>query len=234
VRHGESQRNEAKKGNIYFADDEQRAHIKGIPDHEIALTEKGEKQAFATGQYLREHFDEFDYAYHSGYKRTKDTLNGIIQGTNGIITRWSGEEDKPLIRENHFIRERDPGHAYDMTTEEAEAAFPWLHEYWQTFGGYMARPPGGESLADVEARVYIFLNMLFRDRCGDNILAVTHGGTLRAFRVLLDRWTYSEAARWPDGDRPENCAITHYEFEQEKGKLVLVESNFVKHLDELN
>ena len=39
------------------------------------------------------------------------------------------------------------------TKEEAEKSFPWLREYWETFGGFFARPPGGESLADVRAKM---------------------------------------------------------------------------------
>ena len=93
-------------------------------------------------------------------------------------------------RMNIFIRERDPGFTYDMTEEEAEAAFPWLNEYWHTFGGFMARPPGGESLADVVGRVHTFLDTLFRDRAGQKVLVVTHGGTIRCLRFALERWNY--------------------------------------------
>ena len=66
----------------------------------------------------------------------------------------------------------------------------------------MARPPGGESLADVTGRVHEFLNALFRDHAGQKIMIVTHAGTLRCFRFLLEGWTYSQAHRWPDGDSP--------------------------------
>lgn len=69
-----------------------------------------------------------------------------------------------------------------MTTTEAEAAFPWLQGYWDTFGRFFARPPGGESLAEVATRVYLFLGMLFRDRPQQRILVVSHAGTLRVFR----------------------------------------------------
>jgi hypothetical protein len=31
-----------------------------------------------------------------------------------------------------------------MTTAEAEAAFPWLQPYWETYAPFFARPPGGE------------------------------------------------------------------------------------------
>ena len=93
------------------------------------------------------------------------------------------------VRQHLFLRERDAGWTYDMTTAEAEAAFPWLQGYWDTFGRFFARPPGGESFADVAERVYLFLGMLFRDRARQRVLVVSHGGTLRVFRYLLERWT---------------------------------------------
>ena len=60
-----------------------------------------------------------------------------------------------------FIRERDSGYAYDMTEEEAKKQFPWMEEYWKTFGGFFAVPPGGESYAQVAQRIYLFLDTIF-------------------------------------------------------------------------
>ena len=55
-----------------------------------------------------------------------------------------------------FLRERDAGFTYDMTTAEGATALPSLHGYWDTCGRCFARPPGGESFADVAERVYPF------------------------------------------------------------------------------
>lgn len=221
VRHAESARNKVKRGRTYFADDEARRTIKGIPDHEIPITEEGRVRAVKTGLALRERFGTFDFAYHSGYLRAVQTLDVLLDAYP--------EEEKNMIqvRQNAFIRERDPGYAYDMTEEEAEAAFPWMREYWQTFGGFFSRPIGGESLADVVARVYLFLNMLFRDRPEKKILVVNHGGTLRCFRFLLERWVYEQALHWPPGQAAENCGVTVYEYSQAEKRLVLREYNTV-------
>jgi broad specificity phosphatase PhoE len=221
VRHAQSVRNAAKKGTTYFADEDARRRIRGIPDHEIPLTDEGIVQAQKTGAYLRARFGVPDYLYHTGYLRTMMTRDGILEA-------FPEEESYRIkVRMNPFIRERDPGYAYDMTTEEAEAAFPWLHEHWTTFGGFFARPPGGESLADVAARVYTFFNTLFRDRAGKKVWVALHGGTLRAARFLLERWTYDQALRWPEGQSPENCGITVYNFDTTKQRLVLQEYNTV-------
>lgn len=221
VRHAESQRNVAKKGNTYFADEYARNMVHGIPDHKIDITSEGVLQSKKAGVFLRQQFGQFDYAYHSGYLRTERTLENILHAY---------PEDQRLgiqIRRNPFIRERHAGYTYDMTEEEAEAAFPYLKEYWKTHGGFMAQPPGGESLAEVSERVYKFLNMLFRDRAGKKILVVTHGGTLRCFRFILERWSYDQAENWPKGQSPANCGITFYNYDQNEKRLVFGGYNLV-------
>src|SRR5262249_9814091 len=132
VRHAESARNAAIRGRVYFADDAARERLRGIPDHEVPLTELGHGQALATGPKLRERYGVFDYAYHTGYTRTEETLSDLLQA-------YTPEEvGRIKVRQNLFLRERDPGHAYDMTEDEAHANFPWLQEYWKTFGGFFA------------------------------------------------------------------------------------------------
>lgn len=221
VRHGESARNKAKKGDVYFADEYARKDVVGIPDQKIPLTPEGIEQARKTGQALRERFGTPDYVYHSGYLRTIQTAEGALEA------HTEEERSRIKVRQNHFIRERDSGFAYDMTKEEAEAAFPYLRDYWQMVGGFLARPPGGQSLADKTQEVYLFLNMLFRDRCGQKVFVFTHGGTLRCFRFLLEHWDYERALKWPPGQSPENCGVTVYGHDLAEKHLVLREYNTI-------
>lgn len=221
IRHAESERNKIKGGNTYFPDDESRRPIRGVPDQDINITPEGITQSLKTGFALRSRFGTPDYFYHSGYRRTMETMKGILAAYDESECR------RINVRRNHLLRERDPGYCYDMTTAEAEAAFPYLKEYWKTFGGFLARPPGGESLADVANRVYLFLNMLFRDRQGKKVFVVTHGGTLRCFRFLLERWTYEQALKWPPGQSPQNCGVTGYVFHPKSQRLVLHDYNTV-------
>jgi broad specificity phosphatase PhoE len=195
--------------------------VKGTPDHKIPITEAGKQQAIKTGIYLKKKYGKPDYVYHSGYLRTIQTADGILQS-------FTEKERKTIrVRMNQFIRERDSGYTYDMTKEQAVKAFPWLQDHWDTFGGYFSRPPGGESLADVSQRVYSFLNTLFRDRKGKKVWIVLHGGTLRALRFLLERWDFDRALKWPEGQTPENCGITVYDYDKKEERLVLKEYNKV-------
>lgn len=221
VRHGESVRNVAKKGNVFFADDESRRSVRGTPDHQISLTAEGRRQAQVTGRALGERFGSFDALYHSGYRRTIETAEELLAG-------FGREVQQQLVPQaNLFIRERDTGFAYDMTTQEAEAAFPYMREYWQTTGSFFARPPGGESIAQVVERVHSFLDILIRDRAGERVLVITHGGTLRAFRFLLEQWDYAQAERSIHADPSDNCGVTTYTYSRERGHLTLQEYNHV-------
>lgn len=220
VRHAESIRNQIKKDTVYFADDAARRVIRGTPDHQVPLTPAGHEQARQTGHAIRERFGVFDYVYTSGYTRTEETAQGLLEA-------YPDEERARIkVERNFYIRERDPGYAYDMTEAEAKAAFPWLEEYWRTFGPFFSRPPGGESLADVVARVDTFLAMLSREHDGQRVLLVVHGGTIRCLRFLLERWPYDKVSQLLAEDTPKNCGVTTYQ-RSATGELELVEYNRV-------
>jgi broad specificity phosphatase PhoE len=215
VRHGQSQRNVAKPDNRLFLDDEARQSVRGVPDHRIALTEEGRRQARETGTALRARYGRFDHVYHSGYRRTVETAEGILDAYP------SSDREAMPVQHELFIRERDAGHAYEMTDAEAVAAFPWLQEYWQTHGPFFARPPGGESLAEVCERVHTFLDELARTHAGRRLLVVTHAGTLRCFRYVLEEWTYDQAEHRFAHELIPNCSVTSYEYDPARGRLAV-------------
>jgi broad specificity phosphatase PhoE len=221
VRHAESARNVAKKGSVFFADDESRSAVRGIADYKVPLTDTGRRQAEATGRALRERFGRFDAVVHSGYRRTVETTLGILAAYD------EGERAAMPMRHDVFVRERDAGHAFDMTTAQAAAAFPWLDDYWQSTGPFFARPPGGESVADVCERVERFLTALGDTHAGQRVLVVTHGVTLRAFRYLLEGWDYDTVALHLREHTPRNASVTVYEAEAGEGRLRLREFDTV-------
>jgi broad specificity phosphatase PhoE len=58
-------------------------------------------------------------------------------------------------------------------------------------------------------------------------MVVTHGGTIRCFRFLLERWDYQRAQSWPAGQRPANCGVTVYHAAPTGDQLMLEEYNKV-------
>lgn len=221
VRHAESVRNEVKKDESFFADEFARNKVRGMADEDVPLTESGKAQARITGHVLKQSYGTFDYVYHSGYRRTVETVDEMLKNYTDL------EKARMKIRMSTFIRERDAGYAYDMTESEAKENFPWMEEYWKTFGGFFAVPPGGESLAQVAQRVYLFMDTLFRDRAGQKILVVTHAGAIRSFRFLLEKWDYEKAMHFTKEQKPLNCGVTIYEYDKHQRHLVLKNYNSI-------
>jgi broad specificity phosphatase PhoE len=215
VRHAESVRNEAKKDASFFADEYARNKVRGQADYETPLTDVGQAQARITGHVLKQSFGQFDYIYHSGFRRTVQTVEEMLNSYT------PAEQERMRVRMSSFIRERDPGYTYDMTEKEAKEAFPYMAEYWKTFGGFFAAPPGGESLAEVTQRIYTFLDTVFRDRAGQKVLVVTHAGAIRAFRFLLEQWDYDQALNAVTEDKPKTCGVTVYSYDRHEKRLML-------------
>jgi len=212
VRHAESLRNVAKRGHLFFPNEEARDFAGNVGDHKIPITNEGRRQARETGAALRERFGNFHHLYHSGALRT-------IQTADEILAAFS---TPPVVSSNIFLRERDAGHAYNMTNAEAGAAFPWLKDYWAVTGPFYASPPGGESVAKVCERIHLFLDTL-SPLGNKDILVVTHGITLRAIRSILERWEADVDERFT-ASVPDNCAVTSYARDK-AGRLSLVAAN---------
>lgn len=214
VRHAESERNVAKKGHRFFASVRDRALVAGVADHRTPLTARGRRQADVSGPRLWRAHGPFDVAWHSGYARTRETLERLLAGAPA--------HQRAAVQVGHhlFLRERDTGYTYDMTAREVRRAFPWLQAYWDTYGPVFGRPPGGESLADVAKRAYLFLNMVFREAAGRRVLVVTHGGTLWMLRMLLERWSWDDAERHYTTGVIRQCSVTPYVFDGAAGRLL--------------
>lgn len=86
------------------------------------------------------------------------------------------------------------------------------HAFWPLGGG--ERPPGGESMADVIARVGPVLERLAAAHAGQDVVAVSHGGTIRAavahalrigpdnaLHLAIQNLSLTRLERHPDGWR---------------------------------
>lgn len=105
----------------------------------------------------------------SQLQRTRQTAEAILAArgaTASLVT-------DPDLAEQHFGdyqgRPRDEVHA--------EAARPWS-PFWLVPAD--TTPPGGESFEDLVARVRSAVDRLSRRYAGQDIVAVAHGGTIRA------------------------------------------------------
>jgi broad specificity phosphatase PhoE len=207
VRHAESARNKLKaEGPFYFEDEATRSKAVGTPDHLVPITDFGHQHARRTGKVIRHDHGVFDVVIHSGYTRTIQTMEAILEA-------YTKEQVKRMkVVQSILIRERESGYAFNMTKAEIDQHFSWMKDYWKETGPLFARPVGGESMVDVvEKRIIPFLNEVNQNYAGKKVLLVLHGRTLSAVRFVLENWSYDEMEKFIHGRSPQNCGQTIYE-----------------------
>lgn len=192
VRHGESVRNlscdEARQGNAFELERQMRDEQDECP---WPLTSLGVQQAELAGRWLREHLDtNFDAGYVSPFVRARQTAEALGLGMSYHV------DDR--------IREREWG---EYTTDYSSSQY--LSDLavcadlrWKTAF------PGAESVMDLVPRVSAFVQDALRATPAGRIVAVTHGGTIRALQVVLERLGPDPKA-CPDR-RLSNCCVVMY------------------------
>ncbi|KNB53096.1 hypothetical protein AC230_09915 [Streptomyces caatingaensis] len=178
VRHGES------VANVLF----ERGRRDGIAvvltgggDADVPLSEAGRAQAARTGRRLAGR-EPPDAGVVSPYRRARETWDAIAGQVAAL----------PPPRVDARLRDRDMGELYGLNEtalrERAPAEAARLAE-WDH------RPPGGESLADVAARVREALGELTGAR---RVLLVAHDAVIVALRHVLSAGGERPGARpWP-------------------------------------
>lgn len=208
VRHGES------LGNI----NEQAYRQFG--DHNVPLTQWGYQQALVAGRALADYVAELRRletpklrVWYSPYLRTRQSKDALLEA---LPFEWIEE-----VREDYLLREQDFGlftEIYDHA--ERKQKFPDEFEKWarlrSTSGKFYARPPDGESRADVAQRVRLFLQTVMNDltKAENDLVIVGHGVTNRAFEMNFLRHTVDWFER---SDNPGNSDVTLIEPAQQGG-----------------
>jgi broad specificity phosphatase PhoE len=125
------------------------------------LSEDGERQAKSAAALLAGF--SFDRAVSSDLERARQTA--------GII---SAELDLGDVEVEAGLRERDVGEWSGKTRAEIEELWPGAMQAWRE--GRLERPPGGESVVEMTARIIPTVERLAA--VDGTVLAVTHGGVI--------------------------------------------------------
>lgn len=149
------------------------------------LTELGMEQAREIGLMLKN--ITIEVAYVSTLSRSIDTLNEVLK---------SHPECKEIITDDKII-ERSYGDLAgrkhkDVLEEFGQEQFDKWHRGWND------RPPKGESFADVEIRVKVFIESLkVKYKGTDTDIAISaHGNSIRLFRKIMENSTIEESCSW--------------------------------------
>ena len=161
IRHGQTEYNKIDK-------------IQGSSD--IELSEVGTNQA----KNCCINFDiNYDIAFHSSLKRSKDTLNII----------WDNLKIKPTIEVNDLIIERSYGIFEGLTKEMIKRTYPDKYEEW--LKNENVDGEGVESIENVIFRIIKFFNYLITKKY-TNVLVVTHSGVLYALYKFITNTNLNE------------------------------------------
>ena len=208
VRHGES------LGNL-----DERAYSQ-FGDHNVPLTQWGHRQAAEAGAVIAAYMSGLTgrgvqklRVWYSPFLRTRQSKDALLEA---LPVERIGK-----VREDYLLREQDFGlftEIYDHA--ERKQKFPAEFEKWARLrsnsGKFYARPPDGESRADVAQRMRLFLQTIMHEaRHGhDNVVIVGHGVTNRAFEMNFLQHPVDWFER---SDNPGNADITLIEGTREMG-----------------
>lgn len=143
---------------------------------DVHLSENGFRQAGQVGEALKD--VDIDFAYCSLQIRTKETLEGILDGSGNIDVDYERIGD---------INERDYGdytgmNKWEVRDRVGEAEFNSIRRDWD-------HPvPNGETLKMVYERTVPFYRQVVLPRLqkGETILVVAHGNSLRALIKYME------------------------------------------------
>ena len=132
--------------------------------------------------------------------------------TAGAIARPHGLD----VVVDEGLRELDFGELEGRTYDEIAETLPDLYAAWMTTPTEV-RFPGGESYADLKARALVAVERLRSSHDGEAVVAVTHGGVVRAvvsdalgmpaeriFRLAVDPAS-TTVVEWLDGEPLVRC-----------------------------
>jgi len=197
VRHGESVGNAAIK--MAKSGEEVAPAHRQHSSRRWVLTDTGQQQALAAGEWLRENgLANYDRYYSSPYVRTIQTaaLLSLVDAS------WWLE---PLLRE------RDRG--FEVVSGEDERAATFPHSVrTRREDRFLWRPTGGESIPDVDLRLRQVLATLAREMDGQRVICVTHEDVMDALRFRLEKMTIEEWTELNESDTEPvgNGWILHY------------------------
>jgi 2,3-bisphosphoglycerate-dependent phosphoglycerate mutase len=213
VRHGESHGNVANAHA--YATKAPRLDL-SVNDPQVELTDLGVRQARALGKRLGTlpATDLPTVVLVSSYVRAQQTAQNILDA--------AGLPDVPRVVDER-LRDREQGVLDRLTWWGVQERYPEEAERRQYLGKFWYRPPGGESWADVAARLRAVLTDLRLQYADDNVLLVSHDVPILMARYALESLSTDDAVALSGQVR--NCAVTTYR--RGKGGMHLVVFNDV-------
>lgn len=173
-------------------------------DSQSEITTEGKEQMAALGRAMRQEGQAVpDVVFVSPYRRTKQSLAGLIKG-------WPELAQARIIEEER-IREREFGLRILYGDNLVwRALHPEQRRLQELQGYYWYRPPQGENVPDVRQRLRSWTSTLSGRYAGKYILALTHHVVILSFRANMERLTGDQYVQLYDRFTPDNGSLTRY------------------------
>lgn len=178
------------------------------------LTKLGIKQSKKVARFLKN--KKIQVAFQTRLSRSKEPLkyvlkfhpeckriitdNRMIERSYGVLEGMKhedfikkiGHQAYDLRIEGDAIENLSPGLRRKVEKFLGEEEFKAIHR------GYNVAVPGGESFADIEKRVAIFIKYLkkFIKKNKVNVVISGHGNAIRLFRKIMEHASKEEAIKW--------------------------------------
>ncbi|GIG56121.1 phosphoglycerate mutase [Longispora fulva] len=220
VRHGQS------AANVAFAEAEATGRDVDLAgrDADVELSPAGRAQSAALGGWLAAlppaRFPHVTYC--SPYLRARQTWD--------LAAEHAAAAGRPACptRVDERLRDREMGHLELLTPATIARRFPEEARRRERLGDFYHRPPGGESLADVAARLRTFLADLDRVEPGRRVLLITHDAVVLMLRYVTEQLDEAELTELMLAGSVRNAAVNRWE--ATTGRLRLAEFNATGHL----
>ncbi|MEN3609510.1 histidine phosphatase family protein [Plantactinospora sp. ZYX-F-223] len=223
VRHGQS------TANVAFAAAEVAGRAEtGLVgrDRDIPLSPLGERQAAAVGRRLvgLPAGRRPEVVICSPYRRARQTWRFAVAAADAAGVRLP----EPLVDDR--LRDREMGELELLTRAAIGVRFPAEAARWRETDELRYRPPGGESLLDVGARLAPLLADLRTSHAGRRLLLVAHDSVVLMLRHLIERLSLAELRAVVAAGPVANASFTAWSDVDGDDGPVLVEYDVVDHL----
>jgi broad specificity phosphatase PhoE len=197
VRHGQSEANLDNRVNA------------NLPDHNVALSDEGHRQAEAAGKFLAQILaaDRRVRLLVSPYLRARQTSAALEAALEDAAIGF----DK---REAIELRELEFGLFDGIADADLPRLFPREYEHYEKHrrfaGEFFAPMPMGESRCQVADRVKAAFGTILRDAAPDrpnpidDFVVVSHGVTIRCFRL---QWMHYGWEWYEQQKNARNCSV---------------------------
>jgi len=146
---------------------------------DVPLSSKGKDQALQVADWLESRQVRIAAIYSSDLQRARATARPIADRFR-IEPSYSTE-----------LRELNCGAWQGLTVAEVEEKYPGELQRWrEDIQGFTL--PGGESIPDVQRRVFSYLDNAIKAHRGEAILVVSHGAALSSYIAAINGWDLQE------------------------------------------